>query len=82
MTAGDLKNLFVWILTIATGLLGACLVFISFVSIRIGLENTHQSGFWAPILAGILFLLLAAALLIYIVRRILRRMKEDTRINL
>ena len=78
----EVKKTSLWILTVATGLLGVCLAFVSIISIRIGLENTYRPGFWVPISAGASLLLLVTGLSLHIIRRILRHTKEEHIIKL
>jgi hypothetical protein len=45
----------------------AYLIFISGISLFIGLTNTHRTGFWMPILCGLLLLALTSFLVRLIV---------------
>lgn len=50
----------------------AYLILISGISLFMGLANTHRTGFWMPILCGLLLLILISflvRLIIYIIRR-------------
>ena len=54
------------------------LAFLSITSISIGLANTERSGFWMPILCGVLILcliLFIIKLLVYIVRKMVAKDK-------
>jgi hypothetical protein len=46
-----------WFLIIVCGVIAAYLCFISLVSIWIGIVHVHQSGWWAPVVAGTAFLI-------------------------
>jgi len=50
----------------------AYLIFISGISLFIGLTNTRRTGFWVPILCGLLLLILTSflvRLIVYIIRQ-------------
>jgi hypothetical protein len=48
----QLKDIVLWCLIIACGMITAYLCFISLVSIWIGIAHSHQSGWWIPVLTG------------------------------
>jgi hypothetical protein len=50
------KYIFLWCIIIACGMIAAYLCLISLVSIWIGIAHIHQSGWWAPVVAGTSFL--------------------------
>ena len=57
----------------------AYLVFISGISLVIGLANRHRPGFWMPILCGFLLLILISflvRLIVYIIRQARSRDKR------
>ena len=58
------------------GLLLAFFVFVSLISINLGLMNFQKEGFWVPILAGTLVIFICLWLFFVVSRFIIRRMKE------
>jgi uncharacterized membrane protein HdeD (DUF308 family) len=77
-----LKNLGLWSLFLLSALLTAYIIFATIVSIWVGLSNVQQDGFWMPILAGILSMILAWWLFLRFSRFILNSMKEKDTINI
>ena len=51
------------------------------VSIKIGITNTQQDGYWVPILAGGVLIILCAFLFVFVIKFIRNRMKEKDIIN-
>jgi len=51
------KDICLWSLIIACGMIAAYLCFISLVSIWIGISHIHQAGWWIPVVAGTSFLI-------------------------
>ncbi|MGD9032089.1 MAG: hypothetical protein PVJ69_16555 [Desulfobacteraceae bacterium] len=77
-----LKNLGLWSLFLLSALLSAYVVFAAIVSIWIGLSHVQQDGFWMPILAGILAMILVLWPFLRFSRLILNSMKEKDTINI
>jgi hypothetical protein len=77
-----LKNLGLWSLLLLSALFAAFIIFASSVSIWVGLSHLHQEGFWMPILAGILTLILVLWPFRRLSRLILNSMKEKDTINI
>lgn len=77
-----LKNLGLWSMFLLSALLVAYIIFASIVSIWVGLSHLHQDGFWMPILAGILTMILVLWPFRRLSRLILNSMKEKDRINI
>jgi riboflavin transporter FmnP len=76
------KRIWLWSLLVACGLLTAYIFFISVVSVWVGLDHMHQSGFWVPILVGLLVLASATAIFLRIARGIRRLMRDQDLIRL
>jgi uncharacterized membrane protein HdeD (DUF308 family) len=57
-----MKTWVLWALLIIGTLVGAGAIFCAVVSIWVGLNHSHQDGFWMPILAGAIAIILIFAL--------------------
>jgi hypothetical protein len=77
-----LRKIWLWGLITACGLVAACIAFVSIVSIWVGIEHPHQSGFWVPILAGTLSFAIIAWIFLAVTKSIRRQIKEDDLVNL
>jgi hypothetical protein len=77
-----LKNMGLWSMLLLSALLVAYIIFASIVSIWVGLSHLHQDGFWMPILAGILTMILVLWPFRRLSRLILNSMKEKDTINI
>ena len=77
-----LKNLGLWSLILLCALLTAYILFAAIVSIWVGLSHVEQDGFWMPILAGFLSMLLVLWPFLRFSRFILNAMKEKDTINI
>jgi hypothetical protein len=77
-----LKNLGLWSLLLLSALLATYIIFASIVSIWVGLSHLHQDGFWMPILAGILTMILVLWPFRRLSKLILNSMKEKDTINI
>ena len=73
----SIKKICLWCLIVMFGIVAACLVFISAVSVWAGFVHMQQTGFWIPILGGALLLVLALFLFVCATKRILFYMKEE-----
>jgi len=73
----SLKKISLWCLIAIFGIVAACLVFISVVSLWAGFVHMQQTGFWVPILGGVLLLVLVVFLFARATKRILSYMKEE-----
>ncbi len=73
----SLKNVSLWILLIVVGILLAFIIFISLISINIGLNHMQQDGFWVPVLGGAFAIIICLWLFFVISRFIRNRMKEE-----
>jgi len=76
-----LKNYSLWLLLICAGLIFAYLFFMASISIWVGLTHLQQDGFWMPILAGTLIILVGFFLFYRLSKLILNRTKEVDIIN-
>lgn len=77
-----LKNLGLWSLLLFFALLTAYIIFAAIVSIWVGLSHVQQDGFWMPIVAGILSMILVSWPFLRLSRLILNSMKEKDTINI
>jgi hypothetical protein len=77
-----LKRIGLHCVLISCCLLAVYLSFISLISVWVGLGYTSQSGFWVPILAGGISLILVLWALLRIVRHLLIQMKEHDVVNI
>ncbi len=77
-----LKNLGLWSLFFLSALLATYIIFASVVSIWVGLSHLNQDGFWMPILAGILTMILVVWPFRRLSKLILNSMKEKDTINI
>ena len=73
----SLKKICLWCLIVIFGIVAACLVFVSAISVWAGFVHMQQTGFWVPILGGALLLILAVFLFARATKRILSYMKEE-----
>jgi hypothetical protein len=78
----SIKRISLWCLIIASGLMTAYLAFVSIVSVWVGVDNMHQTGFWVPVLIGISFLLIVMNIFLRITRHLLKHIKEEDVINI
>ena len=72
-----LRKIWLWGLIITCGLLAACIAFISIISIWVGIENPHLSGYWVAILAGTLSLAMTSWIFLAVTKSILRQIEEE-----
>ncbi len=77
-----LKNLGLWSFFLLCALLTAYILFAAIVSIWVGLRHAAQDGFWMPILAGFLSMILVLWPFLRFSRFILNSMKEKDTINI
>jgi CBS-domain-containing membrane protein len=75
------KNFFAWFFCIIGGLAAAYIAFLSFISIWVGFSHLGRSGFWVPILAGTIILVLVSWLYFRATRAVFRHPKEESLIN-
>ena len=76
MHRASFKNFSLCILLLALGLMTAYVLFISIISIRIGLNNPEYDGFWVPIVAGVIATLCCLWLLFYFSIFIIRKIRQ------
>jgi len=77
-----LKNLSLWCLLIGFGLIAAYVIFVALVSVWFGFRNVNQDGFWVPVFAGTVSIIVVAWVSIGILRSLLNRLREKERIRL
>ncbi len=78
----SLKKAWRWFVVIVSIVLASYLGFVSVVFVWIGLTHPNQSGFWVPVLAGIISLIGILYFSFRIIRRILSQMKEKDLLNI
>ncbi|OGP96565.1 MAG: hypothetical protein A2Z39_00485 [Deltaproteobacteria bacterium RBG_19FT_COMBO_46_9] len=71
-----LRNMIFKSLIVVMGLVIAYIIFIALISINVGFTHVKQDGFWVPILAGLIFIVLCLWLFIGITRSVINRMKD------
>ena len=62
--------------------MGFYVIFIGLISIGVGLNHLQQDGFWVPIAAGVLSIVLCLWLFFLFSRFILNQMKEKDTVNI
>ena len=77
-----LKNLGLWSLFLLFALLTSYILFAAIVSIWVGLSHVEQDGFWMPMVAGILCMILVLWPFFRLSRLILNLMKEKDTIHI
>jgi hypothetical protein len=75
------KQVSLWFLLVLCGLIAAFLLFISLISVWVGLTSLHQDGFWMPLLVGVMGTGLTLWLFIIFARFMLGKMEEKDIIN-
>ncbi len=76
------KKILLWSLIIVCGMASAYLMFISVVSIWIGIGNAHQGGYWVPIAVGITLFFSISWVFLRLISRITRRMEQEKTVNI
>ena len=76
-----LKTISLFLLLIGLGLIIAYTIFIALVSISVGLNHLQQGGFWVPITAGVISIVVCLWLFLYFSKSIINRMKEKDTIS-
>jgi cytochrome c biogenesis protein CcdA len=71
-----LRNVGYKLLLFCMGLIILFIILISLVSINVGFNNTHQAGFWIPILFGIFLIFSGLWGFIFLTKIILSKMRE------
>jgi hypothetical protein len=71
------RKLLLWCLIAACVLISAYLCFISLFFIWIGVEHINRSGFWLPIILGLLFLFLVLYAAVRLIKHTLKKMQGD-----
>lgn len=72
----SLKHIMLKILLFCSVLIAAYVLFIGVVSVWIGLHHIAQQGYWVPILAGSLAMMITLCLLWRLFRFVLTHLKE------
>lgn len=70
------KNFSLCVLLLALGLMTAYVLFISLISIRVGLNNLQYDGYWVPIIAGGIAAVCCLWTLFYFSRIIIRKLRQ------
>ena len=77
-----LKNISLWFVLICGGLIAAYIVFVAIISIYVGVNHMQQDGFWMPILAGMISIIVILWIFLGFSKSIINRMKEEDIINI
>jgi len=70
------KNIFLWLLFCCCSIIVAYIFFVAFISIWIGFNHFEKDGFWMPVMAGILSIVLVSLGFLRLSKSIHYRMKE------
>ena len=76
-----LKNISLWCLLVFFGLFAVYIVFVAIISIYVGMNHLQQDGFWMPIFAGLISIIVTLWLFIGLLKFVLNRTKEEDIIN-
>jgi len=71
-----IKKIFLWSIVGILGLIIFFVIFVSIISIRIGLSNVNQDGFIIPVLSGIFSIAICLFLFICFIRFIINILRE------
>jgi hypothetical protein len=77
-----LKIISLWSLLIMVGIILSYFIFISLISINVGLSNIHQDGFWIPITAGIVVITGCLFFFLFSFKFLINRLREKDSISL
>ena len=77
-----LKSIVLRILLFCCALITAYILFISLVSVWVGLNHPQQQGFWMPVAAGAFFMIATLCLFWRLLRSVMRQLKEKDFIDL
>lgn len=77
-----LKTIVLSILLFSCGLIAAYLIFMSCISIWIGLNHPHQDGFWMPVAAGVFVMIAMLCLFLGFLKFLLNQMKQKDFLDL
>ena len=58
------------------------IIFIAVVSIKVGINHLHQDGFWMPILAGTISIIVILWLFLLLLKFIINQIKDKDIINI
>jgi uncharacterized membrane protein HdeD (DUF308 family) len=73
----SLKDWGIRVVLILCGLAAGAVVFLGAVSLWVGLTHLARDGFWVPVTAGLLAIILVTALYVRLSRCLLGRLKDD-----
>jgi hypothetical protein len=85
MTGGDsfsLKKLSLWLAILGFSLVTAYIILVAVVSINAGLHHPEKDGFWVPILAGGLCILITTWLFFRLARFFYHLTKRSDRLQM
>ncbi|MBW2065223.1 MAG: hypothetical protein JRJ03_09860 [Deltaproteobacteria bacterium] len=71
-----LRKLALWLVIIATVITGGYIIFLSALSMWVGISHLHEKASWAPILAGAATTFLAFLSSFFLIRFTIRKIKE------
>ena len=77
-----LKSIILKILLFCCGLITAYILFVSLVSVWVGLNHPQQDGFWMPVATGAFLMIATLCLFLRLLKFILNQVKEKDFIDL
>lgn len=77
-----LKSIILKILLFCCGLITAYILFVSLVSVWVGLNHPQQDGFWMPVATGAFFMIATLCLFLRLLKFVLNQVKEKDFIDL
>jgi len=77
-----LKSVILKILLFCCGLITAYILFVSLVSVWVGLNHPQQDGFWMPVATGAFFMIATLCLFLRLLKFVLNQVKEKDFIDL
>ncbi|MBW1997070.1 MAG: hypothetical protein JRJ29_03790 [Deltaproteobacteria bacterium] len=70
------RKLALWLVIIATLIATCYIIFLSAVSVWVGISHLHERGSWAPIVTGATSALLASLSSFFLIRLSIRKIRE------
>jgi hypothetical protein len=75
------KHFSLWLVLICCGIICVYVLFVALISVWVGLSHLQKDGFWMPILAGAILIILTSFLFFRLVKFIRNKMKGKDIIN-
>ena len=76
-----MKNFFLWVLLMVSGLVATYLVFLGVISISVGLHHPQEAGSWMPVLVGSLCVLVVLWILFRTARFLVQALRKTDSLN-